>query len=297
MIGPVADWVVPEQLAATADDEASALHGWYVELPDIVAGLTRRWQLRLEPPFQPGGRCSWVAPGVGPTGRAVVLKVGWRHPESVGEADGLNAWAGRGAVRLYDTWTSGQTDALLLERCEPGTPLRDALTEPAQDEVVAGLLRRLWRAPPPSTIPTLTSMCAEWAAEFEARDRTESAARLPADVAAEGIDLLRSLPTNASDHVLLCTDGHAGNVVAAQREPWLVIDPKPHVGDPTYDVLQHVLNCRDRLVADPHALVRRMAALLEVDPDRALLWLFARAVQESVDAPWLADVALRVRPA
>ena len=35
---------------------------------------------------------------------------------------------------------------MLLERCEPGTLLR-ALPEPEQDVVLAGLLRRLWRAP------------------------------------------------------------------------------------------------------------------------------------------------------
>ena len=33
---------------------------------------------------------------------------------------------------------------MLLERCEPGTLLRE-LPEPEQDVVLAGLLRRLWR--------------------------------------------------------------------------------------------------------------------------------------------------------
>ena len=69
-----------------------------------------------------------------------------------------------------------------------------------------------------------------------------------------GATLFRSLPSTASDERLLCTDLHAENVLAAQREPWLVIDPKPFVGDPTYDALQHHLNCQDRLVSDPVAL-------------------------------------------
>ena len=43
------------------------------------------------------------------------------------------------------------------------------------------------------------------------------------------------------------TDLHAGNVVRAEREPWLVIDPKPFVGDPAYDATQHLLNCRDEI--------------------------------------------------
>jgi streptomycin 6-kinase len=96
--------------------------------------------------------------------------------------------------------------------------------------------------------------------------------------------------------VLLCTDLHADNVVSAQREPWLVIDPHPHVGDPTYDLLQHLLNCRDRLMADPRWLVDRMAGLLDVDPARARRWLYARSVQESLGMPWLVDVACALRP-
>ncbi len=58
-------------------------------------------------------------------------------------------------------------------------------------------------------------------------------------------------------------------------KPWLVIDPKPHVGDPTYDPLQHMLNWQDRLAAAPAEFVRRMAGLLHVDAGRLRLWLFA----------------------
>jgi len=94
--------------------------------------------------------------------------------------------------------------------------------------------------------------------------------------------------------VLLATDLHAGNVLSAERQPWLVIDPKPHVGDPTYDVLQHLLNCESRLLTDPRTLCRRMADLLGVDQDRLTAWLFARCVLESPDRPELADVARRL---
>ena len=82
-----------------------------------------------------------------------------------------------------------------------------------------------------------------------------------------------------------------GNVLAAEREPWRVIDPKPYVGDPTYDALQHMLNCDGRLHADPHGLVRRMADLLGLKAERLTLWLFARCVQESAQWPQLAEVA------
>ncbi|MHB1931348.1 MAG: aminoglycoside phosphotransferase family protein [Acidimicrobiales bacterium] len=125
------------------------------------------------------------------------MKVLWRHPETEHEADGLRVWDGRGAVRLHAAAeVDAETTALLLERCRPGTALRARL-EPEQDLVVAGLLR-------------------------------------DSGLVREGIALFRQLPDTAERDVLLCTDLHADNVLAAEREPWLVIDPKPYVGDPNY---------------------------------------------------------------
>ncbi len=78
--------------------------------------------------------------------------------------------------------------------------------------------------------------------------------------------------------------------MAAERDGWLMIDPKPYVGDPAYDVIQHMLNC-NRLRHDPSGLARRMAALTDLDPTRVIQWLFARCVQESAHWPEVANVA------
>jgi streptomycin 6-kinase len=40
-----------------------------------------------------------------------------------------------------------------------------------------------------------------------------------------------------------------------------------------------------------------MADLLGLDPDRLILWLFARCALESPDSTWLGDVARRLAPA
>jgi streptomycin 6-kinase len=162
--------------------------------------------------------------------------------------------------------------------------------------VIAGLLSRLWVRPPPGhRFRSLQVMCDTWADEFEQEWATRPG-RLDPALVREGIALFRSLPADAEQAVLLCTDLHAENVLAAGREPWLVIDPKPYVGDPTYDPLQHLLNCDERLRADPHDLTRRMADLLGLDTERLVLWLFARCVQESLRWPALAEVARRVAP-
>jgi streptomycin 6-kinase len=271
-------------------------HGWWLAtLPATVAVLRDRWSLSLGPPFDPGGQTAWVAPARDRAGTDLVLKVGWRHPEADYEADGLRAWDGDGAVRLHAAEVSDHTTALLLERCRPGTPL-SACPEAEQDVVIAGLLAQLWRTPPPGyRFPSLQAMCAMWADEFD-RKVADNPDQIDPGLAREGIALFRALPATAERVVLLCTDLHAGNVLAARRQPWLTIDPKPHLGDPAYDGLQHLLNCEERLHADPRSLAQRMAALLGVDQDRFLLWLFARCVQEAPDSPELAEVARRIAP-
>jgi streptomycin 6-kinase len=273
---------------------------WIAELPGIVADLARRWSLRVGRPFQPGGSASWVAPARTSTGERVVLKVGWRHDEALHEADGLRAWDGHGTVRLLDSHAAGTAIALLLEACEPGTPLSRALPEPEQDIVVAGLLRRMWIKPSAGcAFRPLHVMCDRWASEFEedyAAARARGEDQLDPGLARQGIGLFRELPRTAGPEVLLYTDLHHDNVLAAAREPWLAIDPKPYVGDPAYDPVQHMLNFPGRLAVDPAGFAHRMAGLTALEPDRVRAWLFARCVQESAREAELRPVAMRLAP-
>jgi streptomycin 6-kinase len=157
--------------------------------------------------------------------------------------------------------------------------------------VIAELLRRLWITPPAGhPFRPLQEMCEAWASEFSDRLAASPGSCDPG-LARTAVELLHTLPATADRAVLLCTDLHAGNVLAAEREPWLMIDPKPYVGDPAYDPVQHLLNCDQRLAADPVPLASRMADLLDVDRDRVIRWLLARSIQESLDHPWLRDVA------
>jgi streptomycin 6-kinase len=296
----MSDLPLPQNLTdSIASSEDPQRHAWLDRLPGIVRGLARQWSLELGAPFQPGGQCAWVAPARTADGEQVVLKVEWLHAEAEQEAEALRFWDGNGAVRLHHDDILGDTVALLLERCEPGTLLSE-LAEPNQDEVVCTLLQRLWREPPAGhKFPSLQAMCGAWADEteeaFARAGGSTASAGLDRGLVRAGLELFRTLPASAGRHVLLATDLHAENILAAQREPWLVIDPKPHVGDPAYDALQHMLNC-DRLVTDPAGLARRLADLLGLPQDRLLLWLFARVVQESPGQPQLAEVVRRLAP-
>lgn len=288
------DLAMPPLLVLVARREGR--DDWLVTVPETVRVLEERWSLEVGEPYQPGGQMAWVAPALGKAGEQLVLKVGWAHPEAAHEGAGLREWDGNGAVRLFASEEFDETSALLLERCIPGVSLT-SMPGHEQDVVIAGLLRRLWRAPmSTTTFRPLQVMCDAWADEFEHKVPAPGV-RLDPGLARDGIALFRNLPASADQHVLLCTDLHAGNVLAAEREPWLVIDPKPYVGDPVYDLLQHMLNNEDRLLAEPTHFSRRMADLAGVDADRLLLWLFARCVQESSDRPSLAEVARQVAPA
>lgn len=272
----------PERLAATCSGVPEHLT-WLNQLPDVVLELQARWALVLEAPFDKNeGSCAWVAPAVRRDGTRAVLKLGLPHMEAKHEIQALRFWAGDPAVQLLEA--DEDLNALLLERCEPGTVLRH-LPEAEQDVIIARLLRRLWLVPmEPHPFRPLSEMTAYWAAET-----VEKKNEWPdVGLVQEGLRLFEELPRTSPRNLLLATDLHAGNVLQAQREPWLVIDPKPFMGDPAYDATQHLFNCEGRLRADPETTIHRFADLLEVEFERVRLWMFARAAAECRDV-WNED--------
>ena len=267
---------IPKVLAANCR-KTKERTSWLERLPDELRELERRWSLTTGPPFENEGvSCAWVAPVTCADGTSAVLKLAMPHMEGEHEIHGLRFWDGDPTVRLMEA--EDKLGAMLLERSQPGTALSD-LPEPDQDVVIAGLLQRLWRSPlKPHSFRPLSAMLDYWSAETLA-----NAQRWPdAGLVREGPLLFKELARTAPMEVLLATDLHAGNVLRSQREPWLAIDPKPFVGDPAYDVTQHLFNC-DRLLRDPEGAINRVADLADLDRGRVLLWTFARAAAEPRD--------------
>jgi len=245
---------------------------WRARLPGVLRDVERRWSLTLGAPVE-AGACgsSWVAPVACAGGTAAVLKIAMPHMEGEHEIAGLRFWDGDPTVRLLEA--DEALGAMLLERCDPGAPLGRA-PEAEQDHVIARLLRRLWRLPaPPHPFRPLSAMIASWIAET--RDQIDRAP--DGGLVHEGLRVFGELIRTSSRDALLATDLHAGNVLRAQRKEWLVIDPKPFVGDPAYDATQHLLNCAARVRMDPDGTIGRFADLLEVDRERVRSWTFARA--------------------
>jgi streptomycin 6-kinase len=262
---------------------------WLAKLPASLNELMAHWELTLGGPLGgEEGSCSWVYAVTRRDGLKAVLKLGLPHLEAEQEGDGLMFWDGDPVVHVFERDVA--LGGLLLERCVPGTPLR-AQPESDQDRIIAGLLRRLWRSPPVRAFRPLSEMLEYWGARTRARQPSGTDGGL----VQQGLRLLEELSASAPVQVLLATDLHAGNILRAQRQEWLVIDPKPFVGDPAYDATQHLLNCSERLRTDAERTIRGFADLLEVDHERVRLWTFARLAAESHAGGGWGDVASLAR--
>jgi streptomycin 6-kinase len=266
----VAPFPIPASLASSCAKSPERTR-WLDNLPYAIADVAARWSLTPGQPFDGEDvSCAWVAPATRSDGTKVVLKIGMPHFEGEHEIQGLRLLDGDPTVRLLEA--DAEINAMLLERCVPGSSLR-ALPETEQDVVIARLLGRFWRVPPAHQhFRHLSAMLTYWRKET----MHDEAHWEDPELVSAGLRAFEEMVAPAPSDVLLATDLHAGNALRAERETWLVIDPKPFVGDRAYDATQHLLNCRERLRSRPHDTIKSFADLLEVDHDRVRRWTFAR---------------------
>lgn len=261
---------------------------WRRTVPDQLAAAVARWDLRLGREIT-GGSVSHIRAVTTADGLPAVLKLSFPHREARDEVAALAWWDGRGAVRLL---ASDPEDpfVLLLERCEPGTRLvdRDDLGATERLTIGADAAARLWATGVPAESPfeRLLDVCDEWADLAEHRMQT-LAPPLDPGVVRQGVALLRELPRTAPREVVVHGDHNPGNVLAAEREPWLVIDPKPMTGDPAYDLGPLLMQVDDPFaLPDPVAAVVERTALVAdrtgLTPERVHAWSVARLVESAL---------------
>ena len=223
---------IPEPFARSIDevweDEGRA---WLESLPDLLEGYARRWSLVVGPPLEPLSY-NYVAPATRRDGTEAVLKLGVPREEVRTEIAALRFYAGDGAVRLLEA--DDDACAMLLERLRPGQMLSTLGDDDRMTEIAASVMRRLWRpAPAGNAFPRL----AEWFEGFDdlRKEFDGGTGPLDARLVAEAEGLSRDLLASTPSPVLLHADFHHYNVLSAEREPWVAIDPKGRVGDPAYD--------------------------------------------------------------
>jgi streptomycin 6-kinase len=246
---------------------------WLDSLPRLLAECVELWDLQLGQTL-PRGYVSLPVTAKLPDGTDVVLKIQFADRETEHEAAALELWDGVGAVRLVAH--DPARHALLLERCVPGTPLAE-LPEDAVLDVFVELLPRLFK-PAGAPFRPLAEEAAWWAAHLEAKweESRRPFERPLLDAALEALD---ELPGSQEEEVLVHQDLHPLNVLRAEREPWLVIDPKPLVGDREFAVAPIVraleLGHERRLVL---ARLDRLTRELDLDHERARRWCLAQTI-------------------
>jgi streptomycin 6-kinase len=279
----VATFPVPAELVTARiryfGDEGRA---WIDALPALAASYLDRWGLTID--GTPGsGVTALVLPVVRRDGTPAALKLQQPDPAHPGEALALRTWDGAGAIRLFDedpvTWT------LLLERADGA---RDLSAVPIDEavRVAADVLVRLNAVPAPPGITPLREVAAAMLADAPA---AAAALSDPDDAACvrRCAAALAEVADDAGDR-LLHWDLHYENVLAADREPWLAIDPKPLAGDPAFELLPALHNrwAEAQATGDPAKAVRRrfdqMVEVLGLDGDRAVAWSLGRVLQNAI---------------
>ncbi|MBC7274607.1 MAG: hydroxyurea phosphotransferase [Streptomyces sp.] len=266
---------IPAELVETQTRyNGAAGRAFIAALPALAARFHADWALRPDGPPR-YGVCALVLPVRGADGTPAVLKLQLPDGETEGEPLALRAWDGDGAVRLLAH--DETTGTLLLERLDATRTLADVPVHQAT-LVIGGLLAHLTARPAPPGLRRLADLAPALL------DRTPPAlARVP-DPAARALltdcaAALREVATEPGDR-LLHWDLHHDNVLAADRAPWLAIDPKPLSGDPGFDLFPAL---RDRY--DPADVRWRFDALtdaLALDRPRARAWTLARVLQTCV---------------
>jgi streptomycin 6-kinase len=285
---------VPERFAAdTLTREGEAAQPWLARLPELVGKLCARWGLRVTgDPMH--GYMALVVPVVRGDAR-YALKVSWIDDETVNEAAALALWNGGGAARLFDA--DDAAGALLLEWLDPRRHLAEADLSVAVP-VAGRLLRRLavpvpeqWPARPvPGLRQWALGLAAELPRRWRATGRPFPERRL--DAAADVADALAA----RTGGLLANRDMHYWNVLAGEREPWLVIDPKVMRGDAEFG-LAPLLWRRLGEAGGPAGLRRRFDAIVDeagLNAELARGWTLLRAIDYQL---WGLDLGLTEDPA
>ena len=244
---------------------------WDATAAELVATMLDRWHLTPGEPLV-GGVAAAVLAVETHDGHPAVLKVGYPHWEATHEAVGLESYGAPLAPRVLrqDAWTW----SLLLERVSPGVALRDsALRVDVALRTAAHLHRRLADADVPDSVPALGEVVASYLAP----------ARALADdpLVVDALDELERLAADPAPSMLLHGDYNPGNILSS-GDGWKVIDPKPIVGDPAFDLWPLL----EQVGHPSRASLELVARTTGYPIDRLARWAHARA---GLNVTWFLD--------
>lgn len=251
---------------------------WLDNLPDLIAEIADKWSLEMENHFEDLS-FHYVAPCTCADGTKAVLKLGYAEENSIlySEAKILKFLSGNGAVKLLKF--DERFCALLLERLLPGENLIELCKQNDEQATATaiGVLKN-FRQPslPNSGFPTLQ----EWIKSLLSAHNT----LFPQTFIRKAQHYFSELIAASKQDFLLHGDLHHGNILSAQRESYLAIDPKGIVGDIGFEISVFLNNPRSWVLNHPRrekilkTRLEMFSQSFEIEPQNLRKWAYAEAV-------------------
>jgi streptomycin 6-kinase len=237
----------------------------------LVRTYLGRWSLRLDGPAIVGN-IAVVQPVLTSSGGSAMLRLTPESDTFHDEVTALSLWDGDGAVRLYDHDAADRV--VLLERLDSTRNL-DSLPIDEAARVAGQLRARLSRRAPDGLI-TLESLAQRWAKELQ-QNRV-----LPKPIIDAAVAMCRELGPGANRY-LVNEDQHYHNVLASNREPWLVIDPRVYAADREYGLATLLWGRLHE--SSTRRILNTLIDAEGLDAEKARAWTFVGAVTKWASSP------------
>ncbi|MCC8434605.1 aminoglycoside phosphotransferase family protein [Brevibacillus sp. M2.1A] len=252
---------------------------WLDSFHELIADCEARWSLKVLEPFPLS--YNFVAPVVLKDGTNAVLKLGVPGVEWQRELAAIRGFAGRGMVQLLDA--DEEKGMMLLERIMPGETLDKLSSEDERIQCLADVIKRMHT--PISRVGKLASRfptIADWAVGLEQiRPHFQGGTGLiPEQMVEQAMQWYKKLLPTQKEPCLLHGDLHHENILRAEREPWLAIDPKGLIGETEYEVIPFLLNHlpEDGLEEVMKQRVDGLTKALSLQKERVLAWAYCHSV-------------------
>ncbi|WP_240414009.1 aminoglycoside phosphotransferase family protein [Paenibacillus periandrae] len=248
---------------------------WLEHFEELIQYCENRWSFQVQAAYPLS--FNFVAPVLFHNGTEAVLKLGVPNKELITEAEALRIYKGNGCARLWDADTD--KGILILEKATPGHTLKTVVDDDEAVRLAAAVMRKL-QVPPP--LRPLFPSTADWAKGFD-KLRTRyhgSTGPLPERMVRKAEEWFAKLHKTWRNPQLLHGDLHHENLLSAEREPYIAIDPKGLIGELEYGVISFLMNNLPE--KHPSDIIRRRIELfsteLTLDPVRIITWGYCHAV-------------------
>lgn len=253
---------------------------WLDRLPSIIEDLECHWKIKQLQPVK-NMTFNYVAKGIAPDDKPIVLKIGCSKDEVLDEKNALIHFAGFTSIRLIDY--NEEYCALLLEQAIPGVSLKSLY--PTKLDYVIEQYTAVMQGLHAKDIPQdkIFAHVSRWLKAFD----QALSDKIPTPILHKAKQLKNHLLATSSDERVLHGDLHHDNILKDQ-DHWLAIDPKGIIGEPTFEAAAFDFMQHAELKDTPHfheKFAKRLNLLADkahLDRKRLQDWVFVRLVLSAI---------------